>query len=621
MKLKYQSLVCGLLVLLLTDYGYASTKSANTKDATAAAATVSKAIDKLSYPKKVSTLKKRPPKSSLKKVADITDKFKDLPAEDLAFIKELDKQFRQHGGKVKIKVENDNATLNTKNSKRTIDGELGYGYSHNGYDYSPPKYSFYPYSQNDIPSNAPKYYLPKTEVSVEPSYSYELKPETYITHNGGHGGGIGAQADLPHPELNSPHQHHQQHQQVEPQQQQYEEPVIVLRIPGPAKYASHLQMLLQQYLEIRATQYLRILEEAEHRNHHQHLEQQQQHQQPELQQIEYGHAGSVEQVEQQQHQVQPESPAIEQHHYSQQQQYEPQPQYEQQPQYPDIDDVYQHYKHRHPSHPEQAQQPEQPEQSYYAPDHQVAEQPQQHYAVPEAPQQHQQQTPQFYYTHQQEYAQPEGPPANTYQHVFLISMAVPAHTGYEATHAQTPQQDNQDTYVHEPSATGGVEEHNSLPISENNPRASHTKVIFSQNAEHAGADYSNGYPLPSIKPNERRPPHSIPNYHQDYQEQIYSHQAVQQEPQESAKYYQQHEAAAPGKHQQVMAATQKPFNYHAHAIKSRARGRISHKRRATDTTVPNNDEGLQKINDYVRDKLGAQTGTTSEFKTTRVINP
>lgn len=40
-------------------------------------------------------------------------------------------------------------------------------------------------------------------------------------------------------------------------------PVIVLKIPGPAKYASHLQQLLQQYLELRAAQYIRAFEEQE----------------------------------------------------------------------------------------------------------------------------------------------------------------------------------------------------------------------------------------------------------------------------------------------------------------------------------------------------------------------
>lgn len=107
-----------LLVLLLCGICNGASDVASSKVSS------TKTVEKLSYPKKVSSLKKRPSKSTLKKVADITEKFKDLPADDLEFIKELDKQFKLHGGKVKIKVENDNAT-ETKNSKRTIEGELG----------------------------------------------------------------------------------------------------------------------------------------------------------------------------------------------------------------------------------------------------------------------------------------------------------------------------------------------------------------------------------------------------------------------------------------------------------------------------------------------------------------
>lgn len=59
----------------------------------------------------------------------IVDQFKGLPADDLAFIEQLDKQFQLHGEKVKIKVERDNTTKTAgtaggKNSKRTIDGSL-----------------------------------------------------------------------------------------------------------------------------------------------------------------------------------------------------------------------------------------------------------------------------------------------------------------------------------------------------------------------------------------------------------------------------------------------------------------------------------------------------------------
>lgn len=117
----------------------ATTNAANTEDAEKNVgkllhSTKLSAVDKMLYPKKVTSLKKRPVKSTnnnalLKKIAaaNVTAAFKDLPADDLEFIKELDKQFKLHGGKIKIKVEKDNSTESAagKNSKRTIDGDLG----------------------------------------------------------------------------------------------------------------------------------------------------------------------------------------------------------------------------------------------------------------------------------------------------------------------------------------------------------------------------------------------------------------------------------------------------------------------------------------------------------------
>lgn len=59
-----------------------------------------------------------------KKTKSIIDEFSSLSPEDVEFIKQLDKQFKIHGDKIKIKVERDNSTSG-KNSKRTIDGSLG----------------------------------------------------------------------------------------------------------------------------------------------------------------------------------------------------------------------------------------------------------------------------------------------------------------------------------------------------------------------------------------------------------------------------------------------------------------------------------------------------------------
>lgn len=55
----------------------------------------------------------------------IIDQFRELPADDVAFIKELDKQFSTYGGNVKIQVAKVNDTLNGKNVKRTVNSDVG----------------------------------------------------------------------------------------------------------------------------------------------------------------------------------------------------------------------------------------------------------------------------------------------------------------------------------------------------------------------------------------------------------------------------------------------------------------------------------------------------------------
>lgn len=77
-----------------------------------------KQSDKKSPQKKASYLKPtKSPKS-------ILEQFKQLPADDLAFLREVDKQFKNHGNNIKIKVVKDNST-NSKNQKRTINGDVG----------------------------------------------------------------------------------------------------------------------------------------------------------------------------------------------------------------------------------------------------------------------------------------------------------------------------------------------------------------------------------------------------------------------------------------------------------------------------------------------------------------
>ena len=52
----------------------------------------------------------------------VLDTFKGLSDDDQEFIRQVDKQFQMFGEKVRIRVDN---KTTSKNSKRTIDGNLG----------------------------------------------------------------------------------------------------------------------------------------------------------------------------------------------------------------------------------------------------------------------------------------------------------------------------------------------------------------------------------------------------------------------------------------------------------------------------------------------------------------
>jgi hypothetical protein len=61
------------------------------------------------------------------KSSKLLDEFQQhLAPEDADFIKQIDKQFKEHGDKLKIKFERENSTKPAnKNTKRTIDDSLG----------------------------------------------------------------------------------------------------------------------------------------------------------------------------------------------------------------------------------------------------------------------------------------------------------------------------------------------------------------------------------------------------------------------------------------------------------------------------------------------------------------
>lgn len=147
------------------------------------------------------------------------------------------------------------------------------------YTFSKPKYEVYPYSQHDIPPSAeyqsqqhhlhylrnyptaliesdPNYFQKQvtnelrsnghTSVEIQPSHSYEIKQTEHGYKTIYHG--------------DSNVEHSQDYSQSSEGEAV---PVIVLRVPGPARYASHLQALLQEYLEARAAQYIQTLQEQE----------------------------------------------------------------------------------------------------------------------------------------------------------------------------------------------------------------------------------------------------------------------------------------------------------------------------------------------------------------------
>lgn len=449
---------------------------------------------------------------------------------------------------------------------------------------------FYPYSQHDIPAtespdiytgySPAEYESPRettqpqqqvTSVTIEPSYSYELKPQTSYESQPSP---IAEQQHVVHPEqpqIDLPQPQPQQHEASAPAEDAggYQEPVIVLRIPGPAKYAAHLQTLLQQYLEIRAAQYLQLLQEAEQRKqqqHHQHLQQQEEQLAPQP-------YATPEQHEQAHyhpdvsyaHQLAPTPPPV---------------------QYGPIDSVYHTYKGRHQQQA-QYEQPALPE-SYYTPS---AYQPQ----------------PQFYYAQP---AQQAAAYEHGYQpHVYLIAMAPQTqYAEQEQLHQQQPQQ--QPIYVPEhdaPSAPAAEPATgHELPITENNPRPTHTKVIFNS-ASHGGGDYAAPmYDLPSIQQ----------QYHEAAEQ---SHQAdsssvhVADVGQPAADDYQPVQSSG----ESIASVTQPPYNYHAHGLKMPHRQLRQGKRAANAEQAA--DSQLQQIREYVREKLGAEMGSAVEYKTTQLL--
>uniref|UniRef100_A0A182LX20 Uncharacterized protein n=1 Tax=Anopheles culicifacies TaxID=139723 RepID=A0A182LX20_9DIPT len=296
-------------------------------------------------------LEKRPTKKAhslkpTKTPKSIIEEFTALPPADVDFIKELDRQFREHGNKIRIKVERSNAT-DGKNIKRTIDGDLGYGHYSNqadtGYHFSKPKYMIYPYSQHDIPPvrSTHSTHETVTDIEITPSHSYELKPieEVYQVY--------------PTQQYSQEQQQYYHHQSAQQQKQLYQQEddtpyYSAPKAPSPSRPTKHRKTTVTPtHVTFHSTA------QPEPAYHYQtyHPEQHEQAHAPEHQQIQYQYVAQQPSAHGDDHETQYvyEKPSVNfvtplpdshQDHYHQQQQHHHQP-----PQkYPNFAEYHHHHR-------------------------------------------------------------------------------------------------------------------------------------------------------------------------------------------------------------------------------------------------------------------------------------
>ncbi|KAG5680783.1 hypothetical protein PVAND_010269 [Polypedilum vanderplanki] len=501
----------------------------------------------------------------IKNTKSVLDEFQQhLAPEDAEFIKQIDKQFKEHGDKLKIKFERENSTKPVnKNQKRTIDDSLGYSYQQNmhqnGFYFSRPIY-MHKFTPRDVLAEKGYGNEKATDIEVQQSHSYEIKGENFQFQPA-------------------------ESQQNYRQQQVYEDPVpvIVLRVPGPAKYALHLQALLQQYLELRAAQFLKVLEEQERHGLGTKQQQVPHHHQQQTQMAHYGPPA-------QEHQVAyvpmiALAPMYHQHH--------PHAYYQQQQQA----HAYRHQVYHHQPIRHEATFMHIPvgEQSYYR-------QPQIHHPHHQIHHQQQQQQPQK--THFQNYPQP----------------------AYHNTQVQQPQHHHQTTtfvtYVTPAySTSAAADEHHNEPLqtSENYPSDKHTHVIFKKKKTRV-----QNHPQPSITYHQAEPivvadtpdhyshnsdesdqqHHENVNAHITHQEYAVTHQPVYENQDES------HSDNAHADHiVHVTERTKAPFNYHIAGPTLAPTPEELHERHNPKRMAPFSKEQFEKAK-RIMDKSKRSRGST-----------
>lgn len=432
--------------------------------------------------------------------------------------------------------------------------------SNDGYYFSKPKFQVYPYSQHDIPpanthvqqyhqSAVPRqhyrtqpdryqqapvqhasqmstyqnnHYLPEpqvmrhTAVELIPSQSFELKKAQnghYQLFSPGH------QEEQQQITAGYYEQPQQQHQTMNYHQQEETVPVIVLRIPGPQKYAAHLQALLQQYLEIRAAEYIKTLQEQEQQQE-QHYHQQ-------------GHVASMGQQQQYYSQHGNEAQSATEHphnHHESVDYHHQQPVQEDMAEHQSENDQHQQqhlsYDLVPPKDESQGQHDEQVQYQYVTIDQSETE--------PQSEHQHNQPQEQPHYVY--------GPPA---QSKYQDSAAhLPVHENYPSS---------QHTHVYFPSAHRGHPTHQNADdeSSNNQPRPFHVPVMYVQEPRHQ-------YQQQDDEPTETD--HSEEQHAQYYQQ--HSEEPVDQNEYNSAS---EHNVVTITQRSPVQSAyPQQPYNYHAH---------------------------------------------------------
>ncbi|XP_055639667.1 alpha-protein kinase 1-like isoform X2 [Toxorhynchites rutilus septentrionalis] len=598
---------------------------------------------------------KKPEKKPTKKASSvkptktpksIVEEFTGLPPADVDFIKELDKQFNEHGNKIRIKVERENST-NLKNTKRTIDGEVGYGHYNNqpegGYHFSKPKYMLYPSAQHSLPMKTTHVTDETvTELEITPSHGYELRPAEDVYQINPNGRYNVATHEQQYYHQQQQQHHHQQQQQLyaHQQQQQHEEsPTIVLRIPGPAKYAQHLQALLQQYLEIRAAQLYREIQEQEY--------QQQQHA-IQLQQQQLVHQ------QQQHHQQQRYRHHHRNHHHQQQPQQAQATRYSQpDPYHHTYIPVHENYYESPKSRPTQPayRKPGPTHVAYHSspePEHSAYQY--ETYHQHQHPQQHQTQV-QYQYVNQQEpTAHEEEPQPYVYEKPSINFVTpIPGQEHHQEQYQQPPKYPNFAEYhaQHRPPHQEAEEYLPEPKLVENYPSDKHTRVIYTSQEVKAHLQQQ-----ASQEPSgDYEGPHQIQEQPDDHDQPQYIYQAVfpSQLPYIENKAFVENVTPQPGNdlhghsssvapdaephynNEQIIAITQKPKHIFIHAANSprpNGGGHRTHSTRSaankgaasnqgsgkgsTKRDAPYTEEQFRKVNKMVhRMKKKSQGATTT----------